>query len=102
GHTGNVTPVAEANIIGDPTAADVAFGADWPMTIEPLDVTHETIMTTDYVRGLAEAGGDDVQFLWDVSRFYEHFYVSTGTTRGGFAVHDSSAVGYALHPEFFS
>ena len=45
GHTGNVTPVAEANIIGDPAAADVVFGAKWPTTIFGLDVTMQSIMT---------------------------------------------------------
>nr|WP_306302231.1 nucleoside hydrolase [Shewanella marina] len=32
GHTGNVSPFAEANIIGDPHAADMVFGASWPLT----------------------------------------------------------------------
>jgi inosine-uridine nucleoside N-ribohydrolase len=102
GHTGNVTPVAEANIWGDPVAADVVFGAGWPLTIVGLDVTHESVMTDAYVQDLARDAGRDGQFLWDVSRFYAGFYTSTGQTRSGFAVHDSSAVAYALHPEFFS
>lgn len=102
GHGGNVTPVAEANISGDPTAADVVFGAGWPLTIVGLDVTHESVMTDDYMKALARDAGRDGQFLWDVSRFYAGFYTSTGQTRSGFAVHDSSAVAYALHPEFFT
>ena len=53
GHRGNVTPVAEANIIGDPVAADIVFGADWPMTIVGLDVTLESVMTDDYLKDLA-------------------------------------------------
>ena len=102
GHAGNVTPVAEANISGDPVAADMVFGAGWPLTIVGLDVTHESVMTDDYVQALARDAGRDGQFLWDVSRFYAGFYTSTGQTRSGFAVHDSSAVAYALHPEFFT
>ncbi len=102
GHGGNVTPVAEANIAGDPAAADMVFGAGWPLTIVGLDVTHESVMTDDYVQQLARDAGRDGQFLWDVSRFYAGFYTSTGQTRSGFAVHDSSAVAYALHPEFFT
>ena len=38
GHRGNVSPVAEANIAGDPHAADLVFGARWPVTIVGLDV----------------------------------------------------------------
>jgi purine nucleosidase len=77
-------------------------GAGWPLTIVGLDVTHESVMTDDYVEALARDAGRDGQFLWDVSRFYAGFYTSTGQTRSGFAVHDSSAVAYALHPEFFT
>jgi len=102
GHSGNVTPVAEANIIGDPVAADIVFGGAWPMTIVGLDVTHESVMTDDYVSALAKDAGKDGAFLWEVSRFYAHFYTSTKQTLNGFAVHDSSAVAAVLHPEFFT
>lgn len=102
GHTGNVTPVAEANIYGDPVAADIVFGAAWPVGIVGLDVTHEAVMTDDFVRELASSAGRDGQFLWDVTRQYAAFYTSMGQTKSGFAVHDSSAVAYALHPEFFT
>jgi inosine-uridine nucleoside N-ribohydrolase len=80
----------------------VVFGAGWPLTILGLDVTHESVMDDDYMDALRRDGGKDGQFLWDVSRFYANFYTSTGQTKSGFAVHDSSAVAYALHPEFFT
>ncbi|HTJ56390.1 MAG TPA: nucleoside hydrolase [Devosiaceae bacterium] len=101
GHTGNVSPVAEANIIGDPVAADIAFGANWPVTLVGLDVTKEVLMTPAYVEELAANGGEDGRFVRDVSRHYETFY---GERDGieGFYVHDASAVTYALHPEFFA
>jgi inosine-uridine nucleoside N-ribohydrolase len=102
GHFGNVTPVAEANIIGDPLAADIVFGAKWPLTIVGLDVTHESVMTDEYVAGLKRDAGEDGAFLWDVSRFYAQFYTSTKQTLNGFAVHDSSAVAAVLHPELFT
>jgi inosine-uridine nucleoside N-ribohydrolase len=101
-HGGNVTPVAEANIIGDPVAADIVFGADWPMTIVGLDVTLESVMTDEYLKDLARDAGADGQFLWDVSRFYANYYTASKQTTNGFAVHDSSAVAYALHPEMFT
>src|SRR4051812_18985223 len=36
---GNVTGHAEANIASDPEAAAAVFGARWPVTLVPLDVT---------------------------------------------------------------
>jgi inosine-uridine nucleoside N-ribohydrolase len=100
GHTGNVTPVAEANIIGDPIAADIAFCADWPVTIIGLDVTKEVLMSNAYVEELA-ATGPDGRFVRDISRHYAAFYKERDHI-DGFFVHDASAVTYALHPEFFA
>jgi len=100
GHTGNVTPVAEANIFGDPVGADITFGAKWPVVIIGLDVTKEVTMTTAYVDELATTG-EDGRFVRAISTHYERFYKSRENI-DGFFVHDASAVTYALHPEFFA
>ena len=38
GRSGNITPAAEANIHGDPVAADEIFAAEWPVVVVGLDV----------------------------------------------------------------
>ncbi|MBB3933572.1 inosine-uridine nucleoside N-ribohydrolase [Kaistia hirudinis] len=101
GHSGNVTPVAEANIIGDPHAADEIFAAAWPIVVVGLDVTQEAVMTTAYLEALRDASGRAGQFIWDISRFYETFYRTT-TGLEGIPVHDSSAVAYLLDPTLFT
>ncbi|MGQ7932675.1 nucleoside hydrolase [Paraburkholderia sp. D1E] len=100
GHTGNVTPLAEANIIGDPLAADEVFGAVWPVTLVGLDVTQQTIMTREYLADIARSAGKDGEMIWDVSRGYEAFHRSSGV-EDGIYVHDSSAVAYLLDPSLF-
>lgn len=100
GHTGNVTPVAEANIWGDPDAADIVFGAAWPVSIAGLDVTQATIMTEPYLEELADAAGSDGAFVRAISAFYQNFHRESAGL-DGFYVHDSSAVALALHPEFY-
>lgn len=100
GHTGNVTPVAEANIWGDPDAADIVFGAAWPIAIAGLDVTQATVMTGTYVAELAAAAGEDGAFVRAISAFYQNFHRESAGL-DGFYVHDSSAVALALHPEFY-
>lgn len=101
GHSGNVTPVAEANIIGDPHAADEIFAASWPIVVVGLDVTQEAIMSTAYLEKLRDEAGRTGQFIWDISRYYENFYRST-TRFDGIPVHDSSAVAYLLDPSLFT
>lgn len=101
GHSGNVTPVAEANIIGDPHAADEIFAASWPIVVVGLDVTQEAIMRTDYLERLREEAGHWGRFIWDISRFYEKFYRDS-TPFDGIPVHDSSAVAYLLDPSLFT
>lgn len=100
GHGGNVSPVAEANIASDPHAADIVFSAAWPVTLVGLDVTHQVLMSTDYLRDLGERGGEAGRFLWDITRCYEGFYVRR--TGGGIYSHDPSAVACALDPSLFS
>jgi inosine-uridine nucleoside N-ribohydrolase len=100
GHTGNVSPVAEANIHGDPDAADEVMTAPWPVTVVGLDVTHETVMTPAYLRKLGDEGGEWGAFMWDISRHYEKFY-RDAMGHEGIACHDSLAVAYVIDPTLF-
>lgn len=99
GFHGNVTPVAEANIHGDPLAADEVFGGAWPIAVVGLDVTQKIQMTTDYLQALAKDGGEAGQFIWDITRFYVAFHHAAGVP--DMFVHDSSAVAYLLDPTLF-
>jgi purine nucleosidase len=97
---GNVSPAAEANMRGDPDAADIVFGASWPVAIVGLDVTERTVMTTDYLAKLRDEAGEAGRFVWDISRHYESFH-QTSAGLGGIYVHDSSAVAYLLAPHLY-
>jgi len=101
GRNGNVSPAAEANMHGDPDAADIVFGAAWPVAIVGLDVTESTIMTTGYLAKLRDEAGEAGRFVWDVSRHYEAFHRSSVALEGIY-VHDFSAVAYLLAPELYT
>jgi purine nucleosidase len=100
GHGGNMSPVAEANIHGDPHAADLVATADWPVTFVGLDVTHQVRMSTAYLDEIGREGGDHGRYLRDITRFYERFYAPR--TGGGIYSHDASAVACALDPGLFT
>ena len=101
GHSGNSTPVAEANILGDPDAADIVLTARWPVTVIGLDVTHETIMGTDYLARLRDEAGEAGRFMWEITRVYEKFY-REHVLLDGIACHDSLAVAAVIDPSLFA
>lgn len=99
GPNGNVTPVAEANIIGDALAADEVFTAAWPVVAIGLDVTRQVILgpaELDYLEG---RGGDAGRFVVETSRGYRAFHQRFGVD--GFWVHDSTAAAYVAAPGLF-
>lgn len=103
---GNVSPVAEANFLNDPHAADAVFAADWPATAVGLDVTHRILIGDSHLAELRNKGGMTGDFIWRVSRFYVDFYTHKGAAQDGqepsCAMHDAAAIAYLLMPEAFT
>lgn len=97
---GNITPAAEANIHGDPEAADVVMTAPWPVTVVGLDVTTKTVMTKAMIADIAERGGEAGKLLADISKFYVTFYEQH--VPDGMVVHDSCACAYVVAPDLFT
>jgi inosine-uridine nucleoside N-ribohydrolase len=96
---GNITPAAEANIHGDPEAADIVMSAEWPVTVVGLDVTMKTVMTRKALADIAETAGARARLLADISDFYIDFYAHH--VEDGMVVHDSCACVYVVAPELF-
>jgi purine nucleosidase len=46
---GNVTPQAEFNIFSDPLAAKIVLNSELPITLVPLDVTHQVFLTPQWM-----------------------------------------------------
>ena len=100
GHRGNVSPVAEANIAGDPTAADQVFTSGLPLTIVGLDVTHETVLDDSFFESLRKNAGEAGKFIYEISRYYVRYHEHL-TGRRECPMHDSSAVACLIGPEMF-
>lgn len=97
---GNFSPVAEANIHGDPEAADMVMTAPWKVVMVGLNVTHKVVMSRAFLADIARAGGPRAQFLNDLSQFYIDFY--SAIVEDGMVVHDSCAAVYVVAPDLFS
>ena len=109
---GNVNPAAEANIFGDPDAADELYGSGADVTVVGLDVTQRLRLSESDLAAMRDASVMDVSenhphaskhgaFLHAISEFYMAFHVRTTGFRGIF-MHDPAAVVLAFRPELFS
>lgn len=101
GHSGNVSPVAEANIMADPEAADEVLTAAWPVIVVGLDVTQEVIMREADLARLRGRGDGAGELLWQATRHYQKFYDARDRI-GGIYAHDASAAAVLLVPEAFT
>ncbi|MEM9886594.1 MAG: nucleoside hydrolase [Bacteroidota bacterium] len=99
---GNATPAGEANILGDPRAADIVFGARWQVTMIPLDVTHTIMLHENRLKNITKKSKRALhQHVMSAYIFYQDFYKRANNISGSY-IHDSSVIAYLLHPDLFT
>ena len=100
-HPGNVSDWAEANIYGDPEAAQIVFDSGIPLTMVGLDVTMKTCMSLTALQNICDNVKDLGEFLLAINQVYADYYKRSEKLEA-FPVHDSSAVACAIAPELFT
>ncbi len=94
---GNTTPYAEFNIYSDPLAARIVLESGIPITLVPLDVTHQVFLTSDLME----------QKIKPLQNLLSNFIIqATGyeslsrkfRNRETIFLHDPLAVGVAIDP----
>jgi purine nucleosidase len=98
---GNVTPAAEFNIYVDPQSARLVFESGIPITLIPLDCTHQALTTKARVekfRVMKNKTGPATAQLLD---FFERFDEQKYGTDGG-PLHDPCVIAWLLQPELFT
>jgi inosine-uridine nucleoside N-ribohydrolase len=98
---GNASPAAEANILNDPEAADIVFGADCQIVMAGLDVTEHIVMTSDDLARMSAFDNPRARHLAAIVPFYANFYRDR-LGLDGICVHDSTTISYLLAPQHFS
>ena len=97
---GNATPVAEFNILADPEAAKVVFGAGWEILLAGLDVTRQLLVAEPWLEAMLGLGNRCGRFLHDSAQHYLAFYRSRGMA--GMAMHDVHALMPLLRPDLYT
>lgn len=99
---GNVQPQVEANIGGDPEAADIAMQADWDLTLVGLDVTLKTHLTRADIDKLTRCCAPDkqemVRFISDELWYYMNGSRTQNYTMEYSPLHDPLAMVVAVDP----
>ena len=89
---GNTTPAAEFNIHADPHAAQIVFESGLPITMIPLDVTHQVRSTSERVARLGALGTP-------VAAAVAELLLPSGAEPS--ALHDPCVIAYLLSPDLF-
>lgn len=97
---GNASPVAEANLVNDPHAAEKVFAASWPIVLAPLDVTMPAVFTSNYLDSLAKAAPKMGGLMRDMAQHYIGFYKRFHGLEGC-VPHDVMALTYLTAPGMY-
>jgi purine nucleosidase len=96
---GNVTPYAEFNIFVDPLAAKMVFESGLPITLVPLDVTHQVCLTLDVIEERVKPLNNPFsQFVVEATQYNSHMQRFLENSEV-FYLHDPLAVGVAINQD---
>jgi purine nucleosidase len=93
---GNVNGAAEANIYGDPEAAQIVLNAGWMVTMVGSDVGESTLMNREHLAQLESGHGPQNDLATKIAKFYIERSEKNGW--GGAAMYDPLAVGAVIDP----
>ena len=97
---GNVTPSAEFNVYVDPEAADMVLRSGIPITMLPLDVTHQARSTPARVKAFAGLGNRTGKAVAEMLAFSEEFDRKKYGWDGA-PLHDPNVIAWLLLPEIY-
>ncbi|KAG2686562.1 hypothetical protein I3843_09G011400 [Carya illinoinensis] len=98
---GNVNPAAEANIYGDPEAADVVFTSGANIVVVGINITTQVKFTDADLLELRQSKGKHAQFLSDICKFYRDWHVKSDGVYGIF-LHDPVSFVALVRPDLFT
>lgn len=98
---GNVTAAAEFNVYADPEAAAIVLGADCPVRMCGLDLTHQVTADAAFARRLREIGGPAATLVAEVVEDELAAFGRYATSSPEPPLHDPVALLAVTHPHLF-
>ncbi len=100
-HEGNTTALAEFNTYVDPHAAHIVYHSGMPITLVPLDVTYQCVLTSEDVKRIRRVDSPVTKFIEDATSFYMEFHDSYQGIQGC-VINDPLALALTFAPELCS
>ncbi|HXF85562.1 MAG TPA: nucleoside hydrolase [Anaerolineales bacterium] len=97
-HEGNTTALAEFNVYVDPHAAHIVFHSGIPITLVPLDVTYQCVLTTSDVERLQKIASPVSRFIKEATDFYMEYHDAYQGIKGCI-INDPLALALTFAPE---
>ncbi|AEC09231.1 unnamed protein product [Arabidopsis thaliana] len=98
---GNVNPAAEANIYGDPEAADVVFTSGADITVVGINITTQLKLSDDDLLELGNCKGKHSKLISDMCKFYRDWHVKSDGVYGVY-LHDPVSFVAVVRPDLFT
>ena len=98
---GNITPSAEFNVYVDPEAAHRVFSCGAPLTLVPLDCTHQVLTSASRLARLRAIGTPLANALYHLLVANKRFHERRCGTDGA-PLHDATVIAFLIAPELFS
>ena len=97
---GNITPAAEFNFYVDPEAAACVFRSGAPITMIPLDCTHQALLTDPYLDMLRTTSSALGEAFYHLLTYNKRFDRAKYGWAGG-PLHDATVTAFLLTPHLF-
>jgi purine nucleosidase len=98
--SGNMTPLAEFNIFADPHAAHIVFHSGIPITLIPLDVTHQCLLKQEHVDRLMTIPSAITTFIKEAMEVYLRASLALGYQ--GSSLHDPLTLATIIAPDLLT
>ncbi|XP_078170589.1 uridine-ribohydrolase 2 isoform X1 [Carex rostrata] len=98
---GNVNPATEANIFGDPEAADVVFTSGADILAIGINTTHQVVLTDADLEKLQKSNSKFCQYLCKILGVYFSYHHEAYSIKGVY-LHDPTTVVAAINPSLLT
>lgn len=99
--SGNVNPAAEANIYGDPEAADLVFTSGADIVVIGINLSTQVILSEADMCEIRDSKGKHGKYIYDMCSFYKNWHVHSDGFEGIF-LHDPTCLAAVLDPNLFT